>query len=467
MMLWAYFYCYQLTLDMHEKSMSYKHAPEPVAVYSHKHNCVMQANSLAQKDGIEVGYGLAQTAALCPHIRIVEFNPLVEKQALTSLAHRLYPLASDIVLDTHNSLAVRLDNLVQYYGEIETLWHVITNEIKSTNIHYHFATAWGIDAARLLAKNKTNQCSFTKKHIAALLAHCPITKTELDNKTITSLAKVGIRTTQQLLSIPIHELGQRFSNDTLRYLSALRAETFPQHRLFRPSETFEQTNALPFEVENTQHLLPYIKIQLHALEHYLRARNLFSSSLLLSIHFRQADTLNIEINAATPLSTQASWLSLVTLKIESVQLPEPAISITLKSQRLEEIAENTDDFFSHRTSTFAQKQLIGKLRAKLGDDSTLYIGTNDSHIFECMSVLDTQKHPPTYESDVVPTFLFATPKPLVISTRICFGPIRLHTGWWRTSISPKDYFIAETPQGSRLLVYKDINEKWWLHGLYS
>lgn len=466
-MLWAYFYCYQLTLDVHEKSTSYKAVPEPVAVYSHKHNYIMQANSLAKKEGIEVGYGLAQTAAICPHIRILEFSPSIEKQALISLAHRLYPLASDIVLDTHNSLAVRLDNLVQYYGEIETLWRVITHEIASANIHYHYATAWGVDAARLLARNKTNQCSFTKKHITSLLAHCPLTKTKLDSKVIASLAKVGIKTTQQLLSMPVHELGRRFSNDTIRYLNALRGETYPQHHLFRPSETFEQTNTLPFDVENTQHLLPYVKVQLNALEEYLRARNLLSSSLLLSIHFRQADALNIEINAATPLSTQASWLSLISLKIESIRLPEPAISISLISQRLEELTDNTDDFFSNRTSILAQKQLIGKLRAKLGDDSTLSIRANNSHIFESMSVNNIPIDTAPYQSDIVPTFLFDKPKPLVVATRISFGPIRLHTGWWRATSSPKDYFIAETQQGARLLIYKDVEEKWWLHGLYS
>lgn len=466
-MLWAYFYCYQLTIDSHQNSVPYKSTPEPVVVYNHKLNSVMQANQLALKEGIKVGYGLAQTAALCPHIRILEFSLSAEKQTLISLAHRLYPLASDIVIDTHNGMALRLDNLEQYYGDLNTLWNVITDEIESSGIHYHFGTAWGIEAARLLAKNKTNQCSFSKKNIAELLAHCPLSKTELDSKTIASLAKVGIKTTNQLLCMPVHELGRRFSNETIRYLSALKGETFPQQRLFRPAKIFKQTEVLPFDIENTQHLLPYIKIQLQALEQYLRTRNLLSSALLFSINFRQSSELNIKVNAATPLSTLTSWLSLVSLKLESILLPEPAVSITLTCNRFEPLEEQTNDFFSHRTSTLAQKQLIGKLRAKLGDTSTVHPRAGDSNIFEYMSVCHTQQHTTPYQSDVVPAFLFATPKPLVVPTRICFGPIRLHTGWWLTNTLKRDYFIAETEQGARLLICKDNKAKWWIQGLYS
>lgn len=467
MMLWAYFHCYQLTLDSYEKEGGDIMSASPTVVYDEKSNAIIQANAQAINEGIELGHGLAQTAALCPYVHILEFKLETEKQAIVELAHRLYPLASDIVLDSHNAIAIRLDNLLQYYGGHSSLWHVLIGEIATTGIKFHFATAWGVEAARVLAKNKTNEYSDKKECITRHLSRCTLVQTTLDTKTINTLAKVGIKQVGQLLRLPVHELGQRFSNDTIRYLTALRGETFPKYTLFRPSENFEHTLSLPFEVENTQHLTPYVEALLAALEQYLRARNLLSPSLLFTVHFRDASPLSIDINAAMPFATQKDWLVLVTLKFEALLLPEPAVAIALTCLQFEPIEDDGNDFFSHRFTTVAQKQLIGRLKAKLGDNSTLHPKSGNSHSFDGMSIESTQAHAPDYVSDIAPTFLFSEPKPLNLPTRICFGPVRLQIEWWTKNASPKDYFIAQTQEGVRLLIFKDNQSKWWTKGIYS
>ncbi|MDO6566451.1 DNA polymerase Y family protein [Alteromonas sp. 1_MG-2023] len=467
MMLWAYFYCYQLTLDSYKKVESATGSEVPTVVYHEKANQILQANTLAINEGIECGHGLAQAAALCPQVHILEYNRDAEKETLLSLANRLYPLASDIVIDSHNAIAIRLDNLLQYYGNLEALWRVLFDEITIAGIHFYFSTAWGVEAARLLAKNKTNKCTDKKETITLLLSGCRLEQTELDAKTIATLAKVGVRQIGQLLKLPVHELGQRFSNDTIRYLTALRGETFPQYVLFRPSISFQQTKTLSFEVENTQHLLPSIKALLQSLEHYLRARNLLSSSILFQVHFREEEPLPIEVNGAMPFATQKDWLVLVELKVETLLLPEPAIAVSLTCQQFEPIENDGNDFFSHRFTTVAQKQLIGRLKAKLGDGSTLHPKAGDSHTFEGMTVNHIEETSPSYASDITPAFLFCEPMPLHLSTRICFGPIRIQTEWWSNNPSKKDYFIAETSHGVRLLVFKDAKAHWWTQGLYS
>ena len=92
MMLWAYIYCYQLTLDSHIKAARSKRAHSqlskhetnnqysalasntPVAVYCSKTNRITQCNDIAKKEGIEIGHGLAQAAALCPYVHILPFS---------------------------------------------------------------------------------------------------------------------------------------------------------------------------------------------------------------------------------------------------------------------------------------------------------------------------------------------------------------------------------------------------------
>lgn len=91
-MLWAYFYCYQLTLDAYKNDGGATDGEIPVVVYHEQGNQVVQANSHAIKEGIECGQGLAQAAALCPQVHILEFNRNTEKETLLFLAHRLLSL---------------------------------------------------------------------------------------------------------------------------------------------------------------------------------------------------------------------------------------------------------------------------------------------------------------------------------------------------------------------------------------
>ena len=120
MMLWAYLYFHQITLDTHEKaSLSTGNSPQyntqkevrhkrtgesanglhqpgktqipAVIVYCEKTNRIVQRNNGALQQGIEIGHGLAQAAALCPQICIIPFSEDNERLTLVQLAHQLYP----------------------------------------------------------------------------------------------------------------------------------------------------------------------------------------------------------------------------------------------------------------------------------------------------------------------------------------------------------------------------------------
>ena len=94
----------------------------------------------------------------------------------------------------------------------------------------------------------------------------------------------------------------------------------------------------------------------------------------------------------------------------------------------------------------------------------------DSHQFEYMTVTEPSvgncAGNYAYSSDITPTFTFDVPKPLIQATQICFGPVRLHSEWWHDSPTKRDYFIAQTEQCVKLLVFKDEESRWWVQGLF-
>ena len=50
------------------------------------------------------------------------------------------------------------------------------------------------------------------------------------------------------------------------------------------------------------------------------------------------------------------------------------------------------------------------------------------------------------------------------------GPERLETGWWDDDGIARDYFVARSPKGVHLWVYRNRKEKsgrWFLHGIFG
>jgi protein ImuB len=76
-----------------------------------------------------------------------------------------------------------------------------------------------------------------------------------------------------------------------------------------------------------------------------------------------------------------------------------------------------------------------------------------------------------------PVWLLAEPQPL--GARLAAqpwvlqdGPERIESGWWDGGDVRRDYFVAETPAGERVWLYRDGRNgfgdgEWFLHGLFA
>jgi protein ImuB len=46
---------------------------------------------------------------------------------------------------------------------------------------------------------------------------------------------------------------------------------------------------------------------------------------------------------------------------------------------------------------------------------------------------------------------------------------RIESGWWDDDNVRRDYFIARSPQGARLWIYRELGSgrRWFLHGVFA
>ncbi len=461
-MLWAFLDFTRLTLDLSRSGSD--NVPE--AVYDEKENAVVQHCEFAGKMGIKVGMGLAQTAALCPQITITSYSQDKEHGHLQSLAARLYQVASDIVLFPPSALAVRLDNLSHYYGSISGVWTTLSSELSPLNVHFTYASGWSVECARVLAKACRNQIFTEKKTISTALKRCEVAHLDIDNKQRQTLSRVGIFTLDRLLSLSMSELGRRFNNQTIRYLTAVRGDTFPTYALYRPGDVFERDCDVSYEIENTQHLLPYITTLLEDLAVFLRLRNKVVTEITLTLFYREQPASPVQFRSATGLSSARKWMDIVSLQLENLTLDAPVISLRLLAESLQEHDAGNQDFFQDRHQYFAEKQLMSRLQARLGDNCVITPATGNDHRVE----YQTTSHSESFSGHGchwLPAIRLLSPKRLTTPCQITFGPVRLQTGWWDANPVKRDYFIAKTQSGEFVQVFRNAKQHWFIQGYYA
>lgn len=462
-MLWAYFNYYQLFLDNTEIA-AITRPVHPTVVYQAANNRIIQANQAAQEAGITLGMGLAQAGALCPKLTIFDYQQSAEAQRLTALANRLYQLVADIVLLPPNGLAVRLDPCIKYYGGLSYLWQALKNEMITAHVHFSYATGWSVEAAKVLALNGTNQVFQHNSAIKQALAKCPLEHTDLTQPQCFALHRVGIRDIATLLQMPVTELGKRFDNSLIQYLCALRAEVVPRYVYYHPESHFFSSLTPSYEISENTRLLPWMTQLMEEFMTYARLRNKLSTSLAFELHFRDEQALSVCIQSATPLFKSNQWHSLILLKLETLTLPAPVIQLSLKVSELEEIKEQTTDFFTNRVHVFAQKQLLSRLQTRLGYEAVCApISGNDHRLDQHQPSLSAPGNLPAY---TLPSICLRQIEPLRAGSHIEHGPVRLHTGWWDGNIQKRDYYIARANDGRRMHVFKDTEGNWFVHGWY-
>ncbi|MDC8831821.1 Y-family DNA polymerase [Alteromonas gilva] len=475
-MQWLYVYFPRLQLDQFE--VLQHNSAQTVVVVNNETNTVIQCSKAAVDAGIKAGMGLAEVSAMNDQTEVIVHSPLSEESQLAHLATTLYTIASDIVLCQPTGIAIKLTPLERYYQGLDNFIALCQQTLRSCHVTYQFGAGATIEIARVLAYVAINSLQPATCDAGAL-QKCPLTATQLCVKDIEQLQRVGVHTVGQLLQIPLDELGKRFNNKTIAYVLALGGIKQPCYDLFHPKQTFDHFLELPFAIEAAPRLLRYLSVLLQKLCTYLHHRNLATDSLGIVLTQRDDDR-QLTINAGTPHPHFDEWLSLIDLHLETLRLDSPVTAIRLYSDTLTEFAPENLSLLDTVYSKHAENMLLGKLLARLGADSVYQPRTVNDHRLEfSFSGVAT----PTAESPLAPGhnkpqattsastmhqpgLLLPEARPLREETHIVYGPERLHTGWWDARSVKRDYFIAVTPQGQRLSVFRDEHQHWYVHGYF-
>ena len=468
-MQWLYvdFPFLQLDHFIHELAED-KHAA--LVVFCPVNNEILQVSGTAASAGIQRGMGLAQASALQSSIQLLPYSFESENRLLTLLASQLYQIASDIVLLAPQGLAIKLDPIIHYYQSVGNFVALFHHTLQQTGLRYHFATGPTVETAQALAKGKVDTIYETNAQAICALQSASLAVTALSEKHITQFNRMGIRSLHAVFQIPLEELGKRFDNTLISYVLALKGNKHTPRPVFHPSQRFQYQCELPFELEDSTRLLRFLTHPVEQCCAFLKSHNLTTDTLVLMLHLADSPQLQIDIRSGAPLHNAQDWLSLLSLKLEQIELTSPLRGFQLCCDNTVVFHATSDHLFAERFSKHAENMLMGALLAKLGQNAVQRPKVRADHRADLQVPFSKDKEE---NSNAVipqgqqPCWLISPPRPLTDSTRIIYGPERLQTGWWDNYPVKRDYFIATNAKGQRLWVFRDHDSQWFVHGYFS
>lgn len=469
--LWLYLHFPHLQLDTLLQQVTDDNAAElAYVILDESSNQICQLDQIAYQAGIRLGMGLGTAAMLKGDIQVTPYQPKITQSVLHHIAQNLYLLTSDICFFSDQGLLLRINNMLNLYGNLTLYWQAIQYQLNSENVHFHYATGHSPLAAKILATTAWDDITDDMRIIQQAIQHIPLQHTELTPKIVDKLKRVGIDDIQGLLNIPLADIAKRFDSDVATYIARLTAQLPHPVRFFHPKSDFDHYMELLYDIENTQILEPPLKKLLYALEEFLKTRDLLTQTIHIRLCQRDKPSIELSIHSQQGEYLAKTWLRLTALKLENTTLSAPVFALSLSVENTYIRHPDKQDLFAGKQGALSRLQLISLLKTKLGDEAVLKPRlANDfrpEHMLEqYYSAVSSSIDMPLQA--MRPSFLLATPQKLREKLSISYGPERIETGWWDNHSIIRDYFIAYNTLGQWYWVFKTPEGDWFIHGIFS
>jgi protein ImuB len=469
--LWLYVYFPNLQLDalLQQNPESNIHTQAYVILDEHT-NQVCQLNHAAYQAGIRLGMGLGTAAMLKGDLQVVAYQEKVTKNRLNDIAQSLYLVTSDICFFNHNSLLLRVHNMLSLYGDLTSYWQVVQQQLLRHQVHFHYATGHSPLAARLLAITARDQITDNIYTVKQDIQKTSLQHTDLTTKAVEKLQRVGVHNMQDLLKIPLADIAKRFDIEVATYIGQLTAEIPHPVSFFHPKKSFERFIELLYDIENIQVLQAPLSQLLQSLEQFLKIRDLLTQTLVFTLIQRNEESIELNIRSQQGEYLAKYWATLISLKLENVILSAPVFAIRLVVENTYIRTPDKGDLFAGKQGALSRLQLISLLQAKLGPDAiytpTLTNDYRPERIIQNTKLLAKPiQHSALYA--LRPSFLLTPPQHLQEKVSIAYGPERIEAGWWDAKPITRDYFIARNLRGQWYWIFKIPTGEWYLHGVFS
>jgi len=477
-MLWLDLHCPDLALEVFAGLPA--GAAAAVAEPDGGREILVACNAAARTGGLSPGMTRSAAEVRVPALRCPRRDPEAERAALERLAAACLRFSDHVTLEPPLDVLLEVGGSRRLFGGLDPLLGEVATLLGTLEREACLGLAPTPAAARLLARAGGGRIE-TMGTLKAGLAPLPWTALEPGPGEAGRLAGWGLATLGDCFALPraglVQRLGAAFV-DRLDRLLGRTAETLPR---YEPPGRFH--GLLPLPAEATELELPLVALERLAaeLEAWLRARDAGIQRFAVDLHPPRGPRTSVHVGLATPAREATHLVRLARERLERVALPAAIVAVGLRSHRPARYLPPPADFW-YDAGAEPPERLLERLRARLGFEAVHGLAMQADHRPERAWDRGAPGAAPAYEPSWAPPrplWLLSRPAALALDDRgrpqcrgtleLVDGPERIETGWWDGDDVERDYFVARSPDGMTLWVYRErrVPRTWYVHGLFG
>jgi len=478
-MLWLALYFPQLPLEVFVRGRQQAGALAVVEPAGGREQ-VSRCNGAAQAYGVRPGLALPAALALCAGLAVQRRDRARERRALDELALWAYQLSARIAFEP-SLLLLEVGASLRLFGGLAALLELLQRELDQLGYSVRHAVAPTPLAAGLLARNRPGCEVTTPQALRAAVAPLPLACLTRDGHVRALIRHIGLGSLGEVLALPRPELARRAGPDLTGLLDRLLGQAADPRVQWRPPQHFEQTIELLGEIVQATALVFPARRLMVALCGFLRGLGGGVQRLQWGLRHRDHADTGFDQGLLEPSRDPEHMLEVFRERIERLQLPAPVVAIGLRADDWQAFTERRLSLFDD--TSLQDPALLDRLGNRLGERRVRGLRCQADHRPERAWRLCEPGEagegvmPPRQQGLTQPPWLLPRPRPLQVTHGVpqYSGPLRLEglpqrieSGWWDGFDITRDYFVAHSPAGERLWVFRDRRGGgWYLHGLFT
>ncbi|HEV2221263.1 MAG TPA: DNA polymerase Y family protein, partial [Casimicrobiaceae bacterium] len=441
---------------------------------------------------------IAAALALAPAITLRERDPVAEAEALAEVATIALAFTPHASLVPPDAVVAEIGGSLRLFGGLARLTARLQAAARARGCATRIALAPTPLAASLLAHAGSTMPVPGIAQLPAALAPLPLTLLDLDPGAAATLDAAGISTFGDALRLPRAALARRFGETLVDALDHALGERPDPRPPYRPPPRFERRLPLVAPVDTVEALAFGVNRLVNDLADWLLARGLGVTRMSLALtherHLRERGMppTVVAFALAAAARAPAHLAAVLRERLARVALPAPVEAIGLTGDTTEPLAGRNLGLLPEDQAGAALVPLVERLRARLADDTVVMLESRaehrPEHAMRTVATLHdaaTSKHAAAMPGRATgntpaaarPLWLLDEARPLGTMLEaqpwiLRDGPERIESGWWDGRDLRRDYFVAETPRGETVWIYRDHrygtdDGEWFLHGFFA
>lgn len=439
-------------------------------------NRVLQADERAREAGIALGSTLATAHSIVPELVHFPYDTELQTKELEVLAQATYRFSSEISLAPPDALLIEGSRSLRLFGGRAALQQTVSQLYERLGHAHRLATAPTPMAALILTRAGLGD---RPGEAMTTVRDAPLAAMDLTEKELERLANMGMTRVGQLLDLPTGELGKRFTAELVDALDRLTGRRVDPRETIVPAERFHSRLHLLEPIRGKVPLLFPMRRLADELSHWLKARCLGAGTLTWSYAPFADQAVSLEVRFASPRTDAKSFLSLTQLHLDRIELPEEVMTVSLRAGQITPLSLASEDLLALADDhgNTSQAELVDRLAAKLGTQAVAGLTAADDHrpelAWRMQAPLVRRRAKGALESATEanrPLWLLDPPRPVHAKRfKLLDGPERIDVGWWEGDAQAleREYFVAMARSGARCWLYRDREQRWYLHGYFS